>query len=187
MVIPQYPPDWEHNLPDETPEALQRIAERLQQALNELFAVKAEAAELAKSTTLPAEVERVLTAASKSGEDAQRPAAVPADQPFDRRLYLPRSEGWELCVKSGPREYCYYRNPGEEWFHLLVDGELYLRYGQEKLCLNCAFRHGILTDNRLFWQTGRRRPRRSTDEADDFRRAEHVSARSPDEDEERST
>lgn len=148
----------EDDFPDETPEALAGIAERMQKAIEELFAVKAEAEELSQSAKLPDEVERVLTAASRT--DNEQPTVDRAEihsESLDRRLYLPRSDGWEFCVKSGPREYCYYRNPGEEWFHLLIDGELFLQFGDGKVCLNCALRHGILTDNRLFWQTGRRR------------------------------
>lgn len=149
----------EDDFPDETPEALSGIAERMQKAIEELFAVRAEAEELSKSSKLPDEVERVLTAAAQS--DVEQPTSTNLDEAresLDRRLYLPRSEGWKFRVKSGPREYCYYRNPNEEWFHLLIDGELFLQFGDEKVCLNCAYRHGILTDNRLFWQTGRRRP-----------------------------
>lgn len=153
MTIPLnlHPP--EDNFPDETPEVLSGIAERMQKAIEELFAVKAEAEELSKSAKLPEEVERVLTAASHP--ETEHPAAENRES-LDRRLYLPLADGWEFRVKSGPREYCYYRNPNEEWFHLLIDGELYLQFGSEKICLNCALRHGILTDNRLFWQTRRR-------------------------------
>jgi hypothetical protein len=147
--------------PDETPEALAGIAERMQKAIEELFAVKAEAEELSKNAKLPDEVERVLTAAARHGHE--QPPTDPSDAvagSLDRRLYLPVPEGWVVRVKSGPREYCHYRIPGEDWFHLLIDGELFLQFGDEKVCLNCAIRRGILTDNRLFWQTGRRRQHR---------------------------
>lgn len=135
-------------LPEETPEALQGIAARLQHAIEELFAVRAEANELSKFGMLSDEDERVF---SESAPAATEPGT------FDRRLYLPDPHGWDVRIKSGTREYCCLRNDGEEWFHLLIDGELYLESGEEKLCLNCAVRRGILTDHRLFWQTGRRR------------------------------
>lgn len=169
MTRPLNPSHPEDFFPDETPEALAGIADRMQKAIEELFAVKAEAEELSKSAKLPDEVERVLTAAART--DTEQPTPRNLDEiceSLDRRLYLPYPDGWEFRVKSGPREYCYYRNPGEEWFHLLIDGELFLQFGDEKVCLNCAYRHGILTDNRLFWQTGRRRHRKPRiDEADD--------------------
>lgn len=157
MTIPLNSQSPEDDLPDESPEVLSGIAQRMQKAIEELFAVKAEAEELSKSAKLPEEVERVLTAASHP--ETEHPAMENLEansESLDRRLYLPLTDGWEFHVKSGPREYCYYRNPDEEWFHLLIDGELYLQFGSEKICLNCAVRHGILTDNRLFWQTGRR-------------------------------
>jgi hypothetical protein len=141
-------PPAEDHLPDETPEALQGIAARLQHALDELFAVRAEATELSKSGKLSDEDERAL---SDSASMATESTTV------DRRLYLPDSQSWEVRIKSGERLYCCVRNEGEDWFHLLVDGELFLQSGEEKLCLNCATRRGILTDDRLFWQTGRRR------------------------------
>lgn len=156
MSNPSNPPQPHDDLPDETPEVLTGIAERMQKAIEDLFAVKAEAAELSKNTKLPDEVERVLCAAARSNSTADQD---PTSTASDRRLYLPWPEGWEIRIKSGPREYCYYRNPKEEWFHLLVDGELFLQFSEQKICLNCAYRQGILTDDRLFWQTGRRRPR----------------------------
>lgn len=78
----------------------------------------------------------------------------------DDRLYLPRREGWTAHVKSGwEKEYCYQKNPGEDYFHLLLSGEIYLQRGDEKYCLNCARRMGLVTSDRLYWQ---RRPRKQT-------------------------
>ena len=71
----------------------------------------------------------------------------------DVRLYAPFSEGWQAHVKQGwDKLYCYYKHPGEDHFHLLVAGELYLQHGDEKVCLNCALRNGILTTDRFYWQ-----------------------------------
>lgn len=84
----------------------------------------------------------------------------PSSNPFfetDRRLYLPLSDDWQVRVHKGIRAYCSYQNPNESWFHLIVDGELYLQSGDEKICLNCALRHGVLTTDRLHWQKGWRR------------------------------
>lgn len=72
--------------------------------------------------------------------------------PADARVYLPDSEGWEAEIKRDwENEYCFSANPGEDFFHLLVNGEIYLLKGDEKYCLNCAVRLGILTHDREFW------------------------------------
>jgi hypothetical protein len=71
----------------------------------------------------------------------------------DVRLYVSQPDGIEACVKSGwEKEYCHLQNPGEAYFHLLVKGEIYLLHGNEKCCLRCALRQGILTHERLSWQ-----------------------------------
>ncbi|MDB5334535.1 MAG: hypothetical protein JWN70_154 [Planctomycetaceae bacterium] len=77
----------------------------------------------------------------------------------DHRLYVPKPAGWEAAIKqTWEQEYCYSKNPGEDWFHLLANGELYIQRGTEKFCLSCALRLKILTRNRLFWQKGSRGP-----------------------------
>ena len=81
------------------------------------------------------------------------------DEPvFDElRLYLPYPDGWTAYVKpDSSKEYCSFRNPGEEFFHLLVKGEIYLAFGDERYCLNCAQRHEVVTTNRLYWKRGGR-------------------------------
>jgi len=71
----------------------------------------------------------------------------------DARLYVLQPDGMEARVKSGwEKEYCHLQNPGEDYFHLLVKGEVYLLHGNEKYCLRCAVRQGILTHERLSWQ-----------------------------------
>jgi len=84
----------------------------------------------------------------------------PTAQPGrDHRLYVPKQAGWEAAIKqTWEQEYCYSKNPGEDWFHLLANGELYIQRGTEKFCLSCALRLKILTRNRLFWQKGSRGP-----------------------------
>ena len=78
------------------------------------------------------------------------------DESFDdRRLYVPEREGWSAGVKDDrSKEYCFRQNPGEDFYHLLVAGEIYLQHGSEKYCLNCALRHGYATRDRAFWQKG---------------------------------
>jgi hypothetical protein len=71
----------------------------------------------------------------------------------DERRYVPYPEGWQARIKQGfEKEYCFSKNPGEEFFHLLMGGEIYLQHGSERYCLNCAVRHGITTPDRMFWQ-----------------------------------
>lgn len=71
----------------------------------------------------------------------------------DARLFLPTAEGWDAGIKQGwEREYCHAKNPGEDFFHLLMNGEVYLQRGSEKVCLNCALRRGVASRERLNWQ-----------------------------------
>ena len=76
--------------------------------------------------------------------------------PDDRRLYLPHPQDWTIGVKPGfDREYCHAKSPGEDYYHLLMGGEVLLSNGEQKYCLNCAVRLGLVTFDRLFWQKGR--------------------------------
>ena len=78
----------------------------------------------------------------------------------DVRLYAPAPEGWQAKIKDGwERQYCFYKRPGEDYFHLLMSGEIYLIHGEETVCLMCALRRGIITTDRLFWQHRAQEPR----------------------------
>ncbi|MFQ5730997.1 MAG: Clp protease N-terminal domain-containing protein [Planctomycetaceae bacterium] len=80
------------------------------------------------------------------------PLPAPGDE-FDSRLYVASQEGWRAKIKRGwDKAYCYSKAPGEDGFHLLLAGEIYVQRDDEKFCLNCARRHGILTADRLHWQ-----------------------------------
>ena len=71
----------------------------------------------------------------------------------DVRLYLPNPDGWVAKVKQGSaKESCSLQNPGEDYFHLLMNGEIYLQRGFKKYCLRCALRRGLITRDRLSWQ-----------------------------------
>ena len=62
-----------------------------------------------------------------------------------RRLFL-YENGWRIGLKSGSeREFCYMTAPGQNYYHRLLDGEIYLVRGDEKLCLACAERRGLLS------------------------------------------
>lgn len=79
----------------------------------------------------------------------------------DLRLYAPHPDEWRALLKQGwERDYCFAQNPGEDFFHLLMNGEIYLQRGDEKYCLNCALRRGYLTTDRMNWQRG---PRQKSD------------------------
>jgi len=89
----------------------------------------------------------------------ETPAANTGPVP-DVRLYVCHPEGWTAEVKqTSEKMYCYQKNPGEDYFHLIVAGEIFLRFGDEKLCLNCARRRGDATQERLFWQHRRKSAR----------------------------
>ena len=84
----------------------------------------------------------------QAGEEA------PAVRAADRRLYAPQPDDYSVQIKRGwEREFCFTANPGEDYFHLLMSGEVYVQKGDERYCLNCALRRGLLTTNRVSWQT----------------------------------
>jgi hypothetical protein len=68
-----------------------------------------------------------------------RPGASP------RRLFLFEKE-WRIEVMpDGDREFCSTMAPGEDYYHRLSAGELYLTRDDEKICLACAERRGLLS------------------------------------------
>ena len=77
-----------------------------------------------------------------------------ADNLPDVRLYVTDPEAWQVVVKpDSDRMYCYQKHPGEDYFHVIASGEIYLIGGDEKLCLKCALRRGVVTQDRQHWQT----------------------------------
>ena len=61
------------------------------------------------------------------------------------RVFL-REPGWQVGFKVGSeRTFCYMTAPGEDFYHRLMDGEIILFRGDEKLCLPCAERRGLLS------------------------------------------
>ena len=99
----------------------------------------------------PAETDRTVP-----GNPVHDGSAVDADQADDSRLYLPGwDEGWRVQLKTTwDREYCFAKNPGEEFYHLLMAGEVYVTYDEEKYCLECARRRGVISPDRLYWKRG---------------------------------
>jgi hypothetical protein len=61
-----------------------------------------------------------------------------------RRMFLFEA-GWRVGIKSGSaREFCYMINPGQDFYHRLLDGEIFLVRAEERLCLACALRRGLI-------------------------------------------
>lgn len=80
------------------------------------------------------------------------------DQP-DARISFKYAAGWSAHIKRDwMKEYCYSQSPGEDFYHVLVGGEVYVQRGTEKFCLTCAIRLGHVTRDRMHWQRGGARP-----------------------------
>lgn len=76
----------------------------------------------------------------------------PVPEP-DGRLYVPDTEHWKAAIKADwDKTYCFAKNPGEDYYHLIVHGEIHLKRGDEVYCLRCAGRMGVISTDRLFWQ-----------------------------------
>jgi hypothetical protein len=61
-----------------------------------------------------------------------------------RRLYL-SEPGWRIGVKIGSeREFCYMQAPGQDYYHRLLDGEVFIYRDDERLCWACATRRGLI-------------------------------------------
>ena len=72
------------------------------------------------------------------------PTDLSPDEP-PRRVFL-HEPGWRVVLKVGSiREFCYQMEPGQDYYHRLLDGEVYVYHGDEKLCLACAQRRGLLS------------------------------------------
>jgi hypothetical protein len=66
-----------------------------------------------------------------------------ADSP--RRMFL-FEPGWHIGVKTGSqREFCHTRAPGQDFYHRLLDGEIFLQREDERLCVPCARRRGLIS------------------------------------------
>src|SRR6266481_4089198 len=78
----------------------------------------------------------------------QGPSPSPSPSPSEpppQRLFL-FEPGWGVGLKVGSeRLFCYMMAPGQDYYHRLLDGELYLYHGDERLCFACAERRGLLS------------------------------------------
>ncbi|WP_165248711.1 hypothetical protein [Paludisphaera soli] len=76
-----------------------------------------------------------------SGSDA-KPSA---DREAGKRLFV-HEPGWRISIKRGSdRVFCHMMAPGQDYYHRLMDGELYLHQDSERICLSCASRRGIIS------------------------------------------
>ena len=74
------------------------------------------------------------------------------------RLYV-HEAGWRISIKRGSdRVFCHLMEPEQDYYHRLVDGEIYLHQADERICLSCAVRRGIIATE----------PRRLRDESPIF-------------------
>ena len=65
--------------------------------------------------------------------------------PEPRRLFL-REPGWQVGQKVGSlREFCYLIAPGQDHYHRLDADELFVFRGDERLCIPCAERRGLIS------------------------------------------
>ncbi|WP_165067003.1 hypothetical protein [Paludisphaera rhizosphaerae] len=61
------------------------------------------------------------------------------------RMYV-HEPGWRVTIKRGSdRVFCHTMTPGQDYYHRLLDGELYLHQDDERVCLACASRRGIIS------------------------------------------
>lgn len=78
---------------------------------------------------------------------------LPDNSNPDARLYIPDHNEWEVHIKrDSDRVYCYAKLPGQDWFHMILNGEIFISRQHERYCLGCALRLNYLTHDRLFWQ-----------------------------------
>ena len=66
-------------------------------------------------------------------------------QPAEARRVFVHEPGWRIGHKVGSaREFCYMMAPGQDYYHRLLDGEVYVYNNEERLCFACAERRGLL-------------------------------------------
>lgn len=82
------------------------------------------------------------------------------------RIFL-RDPGWRIAVKAdSQREFCYMATPGQDFYHRLAPGEVYFHRGDEKVCVPCADRYGLLEFQPRPLRESVAQPRLETGEAD---------------------
>jgi len=78
-----------------------------------------------------------LSTPSRQAEDTD-------DRTSPSRLFLFES-GWRISIKTdSQRAYCYMMAPGQDYYHGLLDGEVFLQRGEQRYCMACAIRRGLV-------------------------------------------
>ncbi len=73
------------------------------------------------------------------------PAQGDADVVLPRRMFL-YERGWRIGVNAGShRSFCHTMAPGQDFYHRIASGEVFVFHNEEKLCLACAARRGLVT------------------------------------------
>ncbi len=68
------------------------------------------------------------------------------EKPLEAHRLLLLEPGWRVALKVGSeRDFCYAMAPGQDHYHRLLDGEIFLHNNEERLCLACAERRGLLS------------------------------------------
>jgi hypothetical protein len=62
-----------------------------------------------------------------------------------RRLFL-NEPGWRVGQKTGSEKtFCFMMAPGQDFYHRILDGEIFVSNAEERICLACAERRGLLS------------------------------------------
>jgi hypothetical protein len=73
------------------------------------------------------------------------PSQVDVDVAPPRRMFL-FERGWRIAVNTAShREFCHLMAPGQDFYHRIVASEVFVFHNEEKLCLACAARRGLIT------------------------------------------
>ena len=85
----------------------------------------------------------MIASESATGSDIAPASLSGSSAP--RRLFV-HEPGWRVSMKVGSeREYCYMMSPGQDYYHRLLDGEVFVNKGDERICFACAERRGLLS------------------------------------------
>jgi hypothetical protein len=82
---------------------------------------------------------------AQAGQQLDPNAAPDGNAAAEPRRMFVFERGWNVGMKTGShRELCHMMAPGQDFYHRLGDGEVYVHQNTEKLCLSCAFRRGLI-------------------------------------------
>lgn len=86
-----------------------------------------------------------MTLPSRPLADSQADPSLADEPDVLPRVFL-HDPAWRVRHKTGSdREFCYVTAPGQDFHHRLSAGELYLENGEERICLPCASRRGLIS------------------------------------------